>query len=61
MDIKIDEKKKTITIVAPLEEPTPSSTGKSLLLTSSGGFSKTLTQYKGKQVSLNLVVCIPNK
>lgn len=60
MDVKVTKDK--VIITAPLnQELEVSKSGKSLILCSSGGFSKTATQYKGKQVSLNLVVCIPNK
>jgi hypothetical protein len=52
LDVQVDTVKKTITIVLPLEEPRPSSTGKTLLVGGTNGAQKTTALVNGKQVVL---------
>lgn len=59
--VEIDEKKKTVTIVAPLEEPTASGSGKNLVIASTHGSEKTDAEYEGKQVVVGLNVYISAK
>lgn len=61
MNVKIKDGE--IIIRVPLaKNPEPSkSSGKTLMLYSSGGFSKTDIKHKGEPVSVSLNVCIPNR
>jgi hypothetical protein len=43
-----------LTIEIPLQTPTPSKTGKTLIVASTGGFTVTTAEVDGKQVSINL-------
>lgn len=57
--MKVTIENNEITIKVPLStNPQPSSTGKSLMLYSSGGIIKTDTIYKDRQVSVGLNVMI---
>lgn len=44
----------TLYIEIPLQTPTPSKTGKTLIVASTGGFAVTTAEVDGKQVSINL-------
>ena len=44
----VDEKAKTLTLVLDLEEPTPSASGKTLVVASTRGNAKTDAQIDGK-------------
>lgn len=49
-------------IEADLEEtPSPSSSGKTLLIVNSGGFQRTDLKFQGKPVSISLTATIPNR
>jgi len=50
MKATIDEKNKTLTIVIDLEEPRPSSSGKTLVVASSHGNQQTDAMVKGQSV-----------
>lgn len=54
MTVKIDEKAKTLTIVMPLGEPTPSASGKTLVVASTRGNVKTAALVDGKPVTIGL-------
>ena len=49
-EAKIDEQAKTITLVLDLQEPTPSSSGKTLVVASTHGNVPTDVQVDGKSV-----------
>lgn len=53
--VTVDEKKKTVTIVAPLVKG-PSKSGKMNSLTTSGGFMVIEDQYEGKPIKVNIFV-----
>ena len=61
MQVTVDTKKKTITIVADLQEPTPSASGKTLVVASSRGNVTTQAQINGKNVVIGFNAYIPNK
>jgi hypothetical protein len=44
----VDEKAKTLTLVLDLEEPTPSASGKTLVVASTRGNARTEAQVNGK-------------
>jgi hypothetical protein len=46
--VVVDEKAKTLTLVLDLEEPTPSASGKTLVVASTRGNARTDAQIKGK-------------
>jgi len=50
ISIKIDKKKKTISIVMPLEKPRPSASGKTLLLANTRGLKTGEAVYEGRPV-----------
>lgn len=52
MQVTIDKKTNTITIVAPLQTPTPSATGKTMVVASSRGNVKTTATIDGKPVTI---------
>jgi hypothetical protein len=58
MQVTIDEKKKQITIVADLQTPQPSKSGKTLVIASTRGNLKTSAQFQGKNVTVGLNVYI---
>lgn len=45
-------------IEIPMETPRESSTGKSLIVASTGGFEKTPLQVEGKQLTINLTAMV---
>jgi hypothetical protein len=47
-EVVVDLKAKTLTLVLDLEEPTPSASGKTLVVASSRGNSRTDAQVNGK-------------
>lgn len=53
MQVTVDEKKKTLTIVIPIEEA-ESKSGKNLMIAKSGGNKETDAKYKGKNVTVGL-------
>lgn len=60
--VKIDEKKNTLTIVADLNNPpTPSGTGKTLVIASSHGNHRVESTYNGKPITVGFNAYIPNK
>jgi hypothetical protein len=46
--VVVDEKAKTLTLVLDLEEPTPSASGKTLVVASTRGNARTDAQINGK-------------
>jgi hypothetical protein len=49
-------------ITADLDEsPSPSSSGKTLLAVTSGGFTRTDLKYQNKPLSISVMATIPNK
>lgn len=57
MKVTVNGTKLTVEIDL-VEKPEPSSSGKTLIAASTGGFTKTGVQYKGKDLSLNLTATI---
>ncbi len=49
-EAKIDEEKKTLTLILDLQEPTPSSSGKTLVIASTHGNVPTQAKVNGKEV-----------
>lgn len=58
MKITIDEQAKTITIVAPLQAPRPSSTGKTMIVATSGGNQRTDALIQGQPVKVGFTAFI---
>lgn len=52
--LTIDEKERTMTIVMDLEEPTPSSSGKTLVVASTRGNTQTDAMLDGKPVVIGV-------
>ena len=57
---KIDEKAKTLTLVMDLQKPTPSSSGKSLVVAMTHGNVATDVQIDGKSVTVGVNAYIRN-
>jgi hypothetical protein len=58
MEAKID--KGTLIVTIPVTEGRPSSTGKSYVIASTGGFQGTTLIVSGKPVKINLTAIIPS-
>lgn len=58
--MKVEIKDGQLVITLPMENPTPSSTGKSLIVASSHGAVKTDSQVNGKSVKINVTAFIAN-
>lgn len=58
--VVIDTKKKTMTVTMPLGKPTPSASGKTLVIASTRGNLKTGVKYEGKEITLGLNAYIKN-
>jgi hypothetical protein len=56
--VKASIKNNTLILEIPLQAPRPSSTGKTLTVASTGGFTKTDAEVNGKTVSVSLNACI---
>lgn len=56
--MKATIKDNTLTVVIPLQPPTPSKTGKSHIVASTQGFTATTVLVDGKPVRLNLTAII---
>lgn len=54
MQVTIDEKKKTMTIVLPLQEPTASKSGNTLIIATTSGSKVTEAKINGKPVTVGL-------
>lgn len=52
--VKIDTKAKTVTIIMDLEDPTPSASGKTLVVASSRGNQKTEATVNGQPVTVGV-------
>ena len=50
----VDEKAKTLTLVLDLEEPTPSASGKTLVVASTRGNARTDAQVNGKTLVVGM-------
>jgi hypothetical protein len=62
MAIVTEIKGNKLVVTADLDEsPSPSSSGKTLLIVNSGGFNRTDLKYLGKPVSVSITATIPNK
>ena len=60
MEVHISDDK--LVIELPIEEsPAPSSTGKTLLLASTGGFRQTDAEYGGQRISVSVNATIKNR
>ncbi len=58
--VTVDKKKKTLTIVLPLEDkPTPSASGKNLTIASTHGTQRTSELYDGKPITIGVNAFIP--
>jgi hypothetical protein len=53
-ETKIDEKAKTLTLVLDLEPPTPSASGKTLVVASTRGNVTTKTEIQGKALVIGV-------
>jgi hypothetical protein len=53
-NVKIDEKAKTFTITMDLETPRPSSSGKTLIVATTGGGTSSDAIVNGKPVTINV-------
>ncbi|MEE9212422.1 MAG: hypothetical protein V3U29_07185 [Phycisphaeraceae bacterium] len=58
--VKIDEKAKTLTLVVDLQKPTPSSSGKTLVVATTHGNVATDAQIDGKPVTVGVNAYIRN-
>ena len=58
---KIDENAKTLTLVLDLQEPTPSASGKTLVVATTHGNVPTDVQVNGKQVIVGVNAYIRSK
>jgi len=59
--MKVEFKDGNVIITAPVNQALPlSSTLKTKLVASSGGFKRLDTQFRGAPISVNLVVCVPS-
>jgi hypothetical protein len=58
LDVIVNVAAKTITITLPLEEPHPSSTGKTLIVGGTNGAQKTSATVNGKTVCLTATAWI---
>jgi hypothetical protein len=52
--VTIDKAKKILTIEMPLEEPTPSTSGKTMVIASSRGNQTSNAQYDGRAVTIGV-------
>ena len=52
--VKIDKTKKTVTIVLPLQEPTPSVSGKTMVIATTRGNMQTDVEMNGKPVTIGV-------
>jgi hypothetical protein len=52
---------KTLVVEIPLETPRTSTSGKTMLVASTGGFKSTEAKHGDKTISINLTATIPNK
>ena len=59
-EAKIDEKAKTLTLVLDLQEPTPSATGKTLVVATTHGNQPTDVTVNGKPVIVGVNAYIRN-
>lgn len=56
--MKVTIKDNVLVVEIPLEEPRESSTGKSLIVASTGGFQKTDLLVSGKTLTINLTAMV---
>ena len=59
MNVTLDQKNKTLTIVMPITGPTPSGSGKSLVLASTRGNQVSEAEFKGQKVVIGLNAYVP--
>jgi hypothetical protein len=57
--VKIDEKRNLMMIELPMQPPTQSTSGKTLLIASTRGFASTTATLNGKPVSISINATIP--
>lgn len=60
-EVKIDENAKTLTLVLDLQEPTPSASGKTLVVATTHGNQPTDATVDGKQVIVGVNAYIRNR
>ena len=60
-DVKIDEQAKTLTLVLDLQDPTPSASGKTLVVATTHGNQPTDVQIDGKPLIIGVNAYIRNK
>lgn len=60
VEVTVDQKAKTVTIVLPLQEPTESKSGKSLTIATTHGNMRSNARFKGKTVTIGANAYIPN-
>ena len=60
MNVTVNEKTKTLTIEIPMQEPTPSASGKTLVIASSHGNQVVQATFKGKPITVGLNAYIRN-
>lgn len=61
MTVTVDTKKRTMTIVMPLQDPSPSASGKTLVVASSRGNVKTNATIDGRNVTVGVNAYIPKE
>ena len=59
MQVTVDAKAKTLTIVLPLQDPSPSASGKTLVVASTRGNFKSSATVNGKPVTVGVNAYIP--
>ncbi len=60
-EVKIDEEAKTLTLVLDLQEPTPSASGKTLVVATTHGNHPTDVTVNGKPVTVGVNAYIRNR
>lgn len=61
IQVTVNEKAKTLTIVLPLETPTPSASEKNLTIASTRGNFASAATLKGKTITIGVNAYIPNR
>jgi hypothetical protein len=54
MTVVVDKKKKTLTITLPLQEPTPSASGKTMVIATTRGNQQVNADYDGNPITIGV-------
>lgn len=57
MNVEVKDGKLVITL--PLQPPTRSKTGRSLIVATTSGFQRSTAKYEGSEISVSVNACIP--